>query len=50
VAYAGFLFGCHSRANVHRVVDLASEMLEPFTGKWVPHDKLFHIGSPHDER
>jgi hypothetical protein len=29
---------------MYRVVDLASEMFEPDTGKWIAHDKLFHIG------
>jgi hypothetical protein len=50
VACAGFLFHCYSLANVYRVVDLASEMFKPDAGNWVPHDKLFHISSPHDER
>jgi hypothetical protein len=36
--------------TVYRVVDFASEMLEPDTGKWLPHDKLSHISSPHNER
>jgi hypothetical protein len=26
---------------MYRVGDLASEMFEPDSGKWVPHDKLF---------
>jgi hypothetical protein len=38
-----------THCHVYRVVDLASEMFEPDTGKWVPHDKLVHISSPHDE-
>jgi hypothetical protein len=29
---------------------MASEMFEPDTGKWVPHDKLFHIGSLLNQR
>jgi hypothetical protein len=39
-----------THCNVYRVVDLAPEMFEPDTGEWVPHEKLFKIGSPHDER